>query len=193
MDEMQFFGRWRELYTENAALRRIQHRKESSEWRKSNPERFRAQLRKSYHIHAEKRRLGAKESRARLKQDPTKLRAHYDRLKLRRQQRHSEDIDYHLRIRIRNRVKMAVNSNYRNGSGLALLGCSITEYRMYLEGLFKPGMTWDNYGRYGWHIDHKTPCSSFDLSDPEQQKICFHYSNTQPMWYLENLSKGSKT
>lgn len=54
-------------------------------------------------------------------------------------------------------------------------------------------MSWDNYGMYGWHIDHIKPCSSFDLSNPAEQKICFHYTNLQPLWAKENLSKGKKS
>lgn len=53
-------------------------------------------------------------------------------------------------------------------------------------------MTWENYGFYTWHIDHIRPCASFDLSDPEQQKICFNYKNMQPLWAHENLSKHAK-
>lgn len=53
-------------------------------------------------------------------------------------------------------------------------------------------MTWENYGVHGWHIDHIRPCKSFDLTDPEQQKECFHYTNLQPLWWWENLEKGGK-
>jgi hypothetical protein len=53
-------------------------------------------------------------------------------------------------------------------------------------------MTWENWALDGWHIDHIRPCCSFDLTDPEQQKKCFHYSNLQPLWAEENWSKGGK-
>jgi hypothetical protein len=53
-------------------------------------------------------------------------------------------------------------------------------------------MSWDNYGKYGWHIDHIKPCSSFDLSDRKQLLECFNYRNLQPLWALDNLKKGSK-
>jgi hypothetical protein len=53
-------------------------------------------------------------------------------------------------------------------------------------------MTWENHGRYGWHIDHIRPCASFDLADPEQQRKCFHYTNLQPLWASENMRKGDK-
>ena len=47
-------------------------------------------------------------------------------------------------------------------------------------------------GFRGWHIDHIKPCASFDLTDPKQQQQCFHYSNLQPLWWYDNLSKGDK-
>lgn len=48
-------------------------------------------------------------------------------------------------------------------------------------------MAWDNYGE--WHIDHRKPCASFDLSK-EEIKRCFHYTNLQPMWAKDNQSKS---
>jgi len=73
-----------------------------------------------------------------------------------------------------------------------LLGCSIEECKSYLESKFIEGMSWDNHGLYGWHIDHIIPCASFDLTDPAQQQKCFHYTNLQPLWAEENLKKGCK-
>ena len=51
-------------------------------------------------------------------------------------------------------------------------------------------MSWDKINLI--HIDHIIPCSSFDLSDPKQQKICFHYTNLQPLWAVDNLKKGAR-
>ena len=51
-------------------------------------------------------------------------------------------------------------------------------------------MNWDNYGQ--WHIDHIRPCASFNLLDPIEQKICFHYTNLQPLWAEDNLKKSNK-
>lgn len=51
-------------------------------------------------------------------------------------------------------------------------------------------MTWDKFLNGEIHIDHIYPCSSFDLTDPEQQKACFHWSNCQPLWVKDNLIKG---
>jgi hypothetical protein len=74
----------------------------------------------------------------------------------------------------------------------ALVGCSIDELCLHLEGLFTDGMSWDNHGIRGWHIDHIRPCASFDLSDKEQQKLCFHYTNLQPLWWIDNCTKHAK-
>lgn len=75
---------------------------------------------------------------------------------------------------------------------MELLGCTIEELRTHLEAQFQEGMTWDNYGRDGWHIDHIKPCSSFDLLKEAEQRECFHYTNLQPLWAKDNLSKGAK-
>jgi hypothetical protein len=67
----------------------------------------------------------------------------------------------------------------------------IAEFKIYLQGQFRPGMTWENYGPV-WHIDHIRPCASFDSTDPEQQKICFHWMNLQPLFAAENCAKKDK-
>ena len=73
---------------------------------------------------------------------------------------------------------------------MKLIGCDIQSLRNHLESLFEEGMNWDNYG--DWHIDHIKPCAAFDLSQPDQQKKCFHYSNLQPLWAEDNLRKASR-
>ena len=59
-----------------------------------------------------------------------------------------------------------------------------------MESQFTDGMTWDNWGKYGWHVDHKVPLSSAKTPD-ELIKLC-HYTNLQPLWAKDNLSKGAK-
>lgn len=76
---------------------------------------------------------------------------------------------------------------------IELLGCTVEQLRRHIEQQFKPGMTWENKGQFGWHIDHRKPCASFNLRDPLQQKECFHYTNLQPMWWRDNLLKRDKT
>ena len=71
----------------------------------------------------------------------------------------------------------------------SILGCSIAEFRDHLASKFQSGMTWANHGT--WHLDHITPVARFDLTDPEQQRLCFHWSNYQPLWSADNMSKAA--
>lgn len=104
-------------------------------------------------------------------------------------QKRQTDINYKLRGLIRKRILNAIKHNTKSASSLELLGCSIEFVKRHLEKQFKKGMSWENHGVKGWHIDHIKPCAKFDLSKPEEQKICFHWSNLQPLWWHENLSK----
>ena len=87
---------------------------------------------------------------------------------------------------------MALSGRFKYGTTFDLIGCSSEFLRNHLKSQFTEGMTWENYGYYGWHIDHIKPCASFDLSDIEQQKLCFHYSNLQPLWAKDNMKKRNK-
>ena len=80
--------------------------------------------------------------------------------------------------------------NQQKPSTKRLLGCSLEELIVFIEKKFKKDMSWDNYGK--WHVDHIRPISKFDLTDKEEQKKCFHYTNLQPLWAVDNLKKGSK-
>lgn len=90
------------------------------------------------------------------------------------------------------RLNQAIKNLSKNGSAVRDLGCSILEFKMHIEKLFKPGMSWENKGRYGWHFDHIIPLSHFDLSKKEQFLKAVHYTNIQPLWWYENLSKNNK-
>jgi len=73
---------------------------------------------------------------------------------------------------------------------MKLLGCSKEEFKKHIESKFTKGMSWSKIHLI--HIDHIKPCASFDLSDPKQQKMCFHYTNLQPLWAVDNLKKGAR-
>jgi hypothetical protein len=95
-----------------------------------------------------------------------------------------------IRRALRRRFEKAMRSHKHSNVVFQLSGISLAGLRQRLESLFQPGMTWDNYGFYGWHIDHKRPLASFTL--PAEQAEAFHYMNLQPLWWRDNLSKGSK-
>lgn len=71
-----------------------------------------------------------------------------------------------------------------------LIGCSPQALLEHLEASFSPGMSWAN--RQRWHIDHLRPCASFDLTQIDQQRVCFHFSNLRPMWAEDNMIKAAR-
>lgn len=106
--------------------------------------------------------------------------------------RRREDLHHRIRDRLTVRVRAAIarTGGEKAFSTMALVGCSIAELRAHIESLFLPGMSWDRLDEI--EIDHIRPCASFDLSDAEQQRLCFHYTNLQPLWSPDNRSKGAK-
>ena len=110
--------------------------------------------------------------------------------KVYQQERYKNDPDFKMSMGVRRRLRLALKGNSKAAPTMEIIGCTIEELWLHLESKFEPGMTRENHGRFGWHIDHKKPCCAFDLSDLEQQKICFHYSNLQPLWAKDNLEKG---
>jgi hypothetical protein len=109
-----------------------------------------------------------------------------------RSRRRREALEFRLLAALRNRLCDAIRGKNKSAKTQELLGCTVDELINHLQGQFQPGMNWDNWRHDGWHIDHIIPCSSFDLTDPQQQRKCFHYSNLQPLWAFDNLSKGAK-
>jgi Uri superfamily endonuclease len=93
---------------------------------------------------------------------------------------------------LRSRLHSALKNNFKSGSAIKDLGCSIDELKSHLESQFTTQMTWDNYGPKGWHIDHIKPLCSFDLTNPEQLKEACNYKNLKPLWWTDNLSKGGR-
>lgn len=93
---------------------------------------------------------------------------------------------------LRASLNNALNGKTKSGSHIKDLGCTVDQLKKHLESQFKPGMTWNNHTLKGWHIDHIKPLSSFDLSDREQFLQAVHYTNLQPLWAHENLTKKCK-
>jgi hypothetical protein len=119
---------------------------------------------------------------------------HKEKIANRKKERYHNDSSFKIKQNLKRRILLGI----KNQSGkkafktTELLGCSFEKCKEHLESLFLEGMSWDNHGLFGWHIDHIVPCSSFDLTIPEEQKKCFHYTNLQPLWAKDNISKGNK-
>ena len=154
--------------------------------RKANPEKYRAKERLKSLANLESRRRWAREHRKRNLNKLRKYNIDYARRRL------NEDPYFRTKKQLRDRFSRAVNGGYKNGSAVRDLGCSVEEFHRFIESKFTDGMTWENKGQFGWHYDHIIPLSSFDLTDREQCLKALHFSNYQPLWWRDNLSKGSK-
>lgn len=132
-------------------------------WRQKNPEKVKLKYKKDY-------LSGGK----------------YLKFKIKKQQ----DLQFKLKAILRTRLNNAIKRNTKSGSAVRDLGCTISELKQHLESKFQPGMTWENHG--DWHIDHIKPLAKFDLSNLEQFKEACHYTNLQPLWAADNLSKGDR-
>lgn len=97
------------------------------------------------------------------------------------------DTNYRIKTLLRNRLNKFIHSKI--DTTISFLGCDLEYFKQYMEYKFIEGMSWDNIG--DWHIDHIKPCCSFDLTDPEEQRKCFHYTNLQPLWAIDNLRKAT--
>lgn len=109
-----------------------------------------------------------------------------------RDRRIEKDILFKLRANIRGRLSYIVKlvKDNMDESSLDFIGCSVLELKKHIEKQFEPGMTWENHGE--WHIDHIVPLSAFDLTKKDHVIFACHYTNLQPLWAEDNLSKGAK-
>ena len=166
-------------------------------WRERNPEKYKEASRKSY---------------LKRKSDPEKLKRYKEYNKEYKNRPERKEIEqkyireyvkkwikkqlkinpeYRIKKVYRARIRKAIKENFKSGTTLDLLGVkNIKIVRNYIENKFQKGMSWNNYG--DWHIDHIIPCASFDLTKESEQKKCFHYTNLQPLWAKDNLSKGCR-
>jgi len=104
---------------------------------------------------------------------------------------HNSSPELKIKRMLRKAIRQAINQQSVKKKTQLALGCDIKFLRAYLETRFEEGMTWGNYGSE-WHIDHVKPLSSFDLSRKPEQLKANHYTNLQPLWASDNLSKGDR-
>lgn len=109
----------------------------------------------------------------------------------RQKERRKDDPAFLMNQRIRSRLGKALRANNTTKTEhlVDIIGCTIPFFKDHIEKLFKPGMSWDEKN---FVIDHIIPVSYFDLTSVEEQKICFHYTNMQPLTFTENAKKSDK-
>lgn len=97
-----------------------------------------------------------------------------------------------LRKNVSSRVLRVLKDRKMSKSCMELIGCSLDKLIRHIESKFTEGMTWDNMGRGGWHIDHKKPISWFNILNKEELLEAMNYKNLQPLWESENCKKGNR-
>lgn len=157
--------------------RKDKKRVANQEWRLGNPEKRAAQKKR----HRERNRLHVRE-----------YKRTYD-LRTRRD-------DYRVKLisLVRSRVATALKVVRNSGRVPAsrgtwrLVGCTLADLVVHLESQFEQGMSWANFGRGGWHVDHIYPVGKADLTDNAQLQAAFNWQNCRPAWESDNLRKHAR-
>lgn len=170
------------------ALWRKKNSKHYQNWRISHAPRARELARLRYDNRPEVRQERVESARAYRANPDNKpiIRATQNKLN----KKYRQNPQWRALANLRRRLSFVLAGARKAAHSIELLGCTKEALEAHLERQFTQDMTWDNYGVKGWHIDHKKPCAAFDLTDPAQQRECFHFSNLQPLWAKENLEKG---
>ncbi len=185
-------------------------------WRDSNPARVIATRKQTYASNKERLLAAAKEWRSEHPgyKSPKQSVPGYSAAKARRwmsvdrprknakkrewaRRQTATNLNFRIAMYARTRLVSALRrrgarASERAGSAVRDLGCSIEQFTSYMASKFSPGMSWDNWGRDGWHIDHITPLASFDLTNREQFTQAVHYTNLQPLWAEDNWAKNAR-
>ena len=115
-----------------------------------------------------------------------------------RKNRYNSDINFKLSCILRSRLNCALKNKWKVGSAVEDLGCSIEEFKKYIESKFEPWMNWDNHGSYDvnrktWQLDHINALANVDLTQKDEFLKVAHYSNYKPLLALDNIKKSNKT
>lgn len=168
-------------------------RKYVNQYSLKNFEKKREQQKKRYHLNRDKELVRVKLKHEKFKDKEIEYRKKYRHKRNENERnKYKNDVLHRLKTNMRNRLKLFLKSKqiYKTNTTFKIVGGSPEIIKEYIEKQFTDGMTWDNYGFYGWHIDHIIPLSSANTEE-EVYKLC-HYTNLQPLWSKDNLTKSNK-
>ena len=169
--------KYQKINRENISKKRKEYQKE---YRKNNIKNL-SEKQKEYRLNNKEK---YKENRKINKNNVNEYQKKYNK------NRRETDSLFKLKTNIRSLICYSIKNNgyTKKSKTFEMLGCSFEEFKSHIERQFTFGMTWENQGK--WHLDHIYPLS---LAKDEQETINLnHYTNFQPLWAIENISKGNK-
>ena len=176
--------------------------KRNKNWRDKNPEKLTLSARISSLKHRKKiqnLKITDAEAYAIIREKRNKLTSNWKKnnperknklQRLYRKRRKARDPSYKLLANCRTHIHKVLKGIIKSKKTKELLGCTVEDLKRHLSSKFVDNMSFENYGK--WHIDHIKPCAKFDFTKPEEQVKCFHYTNLQPLWAIDNFKKGAK-
>lgn len=155
-----------------------------------------AKRREQHKINKEKDNAKSKEYRDKNKEKFNEYarqyrKKHQKEITAKRKEKRHNDEKYYFEIYLRNKIN---NYLYRYGkikkknNVQEILGCNFEEFKSYIESKFQNGMSWENRGE--WHLDHIIPLAT--AKNYNDLIKLNHYTNFQPLWAKDNLSKGKR-
>lgn len=95
-----------------------------------------------------------------------------------------------LNFKISEILRSKFNREIKRNKYSKFLGCDIDFFKKWLEYRFNENMNWKNMGTK-WHIDHILPISKFNFSNLNEIRICYNWTNLQPLESEKNMSKSN--
>ena len=160
------------------------------EYNLKNKEKILVQTKEYYLKNQEKLAVQKKEYRLKNKEKIKERRSRPEvrkRINEIRRDRYNNEILYRLMQLLRATVYRTFNGYSKPEKTMKLLYCTLEQFKSHIEKQFDVGMNWENQGE--WHLDHIKPMNAFDLLDENEKRYCNHWSNFQPLWGPENISK----
>ena len=155
-------------------------------YRSTNPEKYKSQQKKYRDLNKNKSTVRYQKWYKDNKDKRTNYCVDYEK------ERKKTDPKFKILRNVRVRIYHFLKSNKlrKFDNTINLIGCDLPSLKKHLEDKFTDNMSWDNYGKYGWHIDHIIPLS-IAKTEEEIYKLC-RYTNLQPLWWQDNLKKSNK-
>jgi hypothetical protein len=183
------------------------HREERKQYKQDHKEKIkqydkqyyqdrREEKKQYYQDHREERKQYKQDHKEKIKQyDKQYYQDHREEKKQYRRQyenkKYKTDTTFRLRYIISRAISKSIKNNKNGYHWEDLVGYTLDDLKQHLEKQFKDGMSWDNHGYDGWHIDHVIPQSWFKFKsyDDPEFKQCWALCNLQPLWAEENIRK----